>query len=627
MAEKRATGSAVLRAEDLDLLVAKIRVRGQTSVLAQFSSYRFDTRRLDDANVALAVTGGSIASEDAPEVPLVQVSDLRLDARGHHVDLADPLEALDVAIAMPAADIVAPGLLHAYLPKGSDMRLVSGHSHFSLEGKLVLSNHLARGTLDIESKQMRLGYGRLQVEADVGVRARVHEWHWDSGALALDHASVEVDHVTITKRGFSDDSAAPGMSLDRIAVEAKSPHFAIGDPLDKISMSASLVGAKVHDPAALGALLPERTALALESNDGAFDAEVRVDVERHVAHGQVRARALHMGIRDKALHLGGDVSLFADVARWDLRRGTMSLTDSRATLTRVEGRFDAQSGPEFFAARVVLDARASGFDLQRPTLRGGAVHLVVDAASLPDARVLAALLPPGSPVGIESGTARASADLVVSDDLGTASGRVDVAVVNGAVRLEDTRIAGDFHINAGLRGFSPEADLLGLSDARLEMRNVAVTGASATTSAWCGDVTLSRATLRMSPALQIDGLVRVDARDARPLLAVLFGSDFPKILVRITDVPRLVGSARLTIGANQFAILDLDAGGGDVALRGSYAATGTRRRGGVVATKSFLSVGLRVDDYGTHLRLFGLDGWMRDQRRAVMKLLEVRGPR
>jgi hypothetical protein len=124
--------------------------------------------------------------------------------------------------------------------------------------------------------------------------------------------------------------------------------------------------------------------------------------------------------------------------------------------------------------------------------------------------------------------------------------------------------------------------------------------------------------------VQLDGVVSVDARDARPLLAILFGSDFPKILVAITDVPRLVGSARLTVGANQFAILDLDAGGGDVALRGSYAAIGDQRRGGVVATKCFLSLGLRLDDDGTHLRLFGLDGWMRDQRRAVMKLLEAR---
>ncbi|HXN33007.1 MAG TPA: hypothetical protein VN894_14150 [Polyangiaceae bacterium] len=626
-AEKRATGSAALRAENLDLHIAKIRVRGHTSVRARFSSYHFGTRFLDDATVALTVTDGSVASDAAPGVPLVHVDGLHLDARGHHVDLGDPLGALDVAIAMPTADIVAPDLLHAYLPKGSRMHLVSGHAHFSLEGKLVLSHHLARGRLAIESKGMTGAYRDLRLDADVGVRARVHDWHWESGDLALDDARVDVSHLTITKRRSEDGGARPGVSFARIVLAAKSARFVIDDPLAEVSMSASFVDAKVHDHAALSALFPERTALAIESDEGDFNAELRADVHGHVAKGQVRARAHHMGAGSPSVHVGGDVDLFADVAGWDFDKGTMSLTDSRVTVTRVEGRFHPEGGPEFSAARVALEAHVTRFDLERPTLRDGDFHLVIEDGLLPDARALGARLPPGSAVGIESGTARGSANLLVSDLRHSAAGTVDVTLANGAVRLAGTRLSGDFHVNAGLRGFSPEGDLLGLSDARLEVRNVAVSGASAPTSAWRGDVTFSHATLRLAPAPQLDGVVSVDARDARPLLAILFGNDFPKLLVRLTDVPHLVGSARLTVGANELAILDLNAGGGDVALRGSYAAIGNRRRGGVVATKCFLSLGLRLDDAGTHLRFFGLNGWMRDQRRAVVKLLEAQPPR
>jgi hypothetical protein len=86
----------------------------------------------------------------------------------------------------------------------------------------------------------------------------------------------------------------------------------------------------------------------------------------------------------------------------------------------------------------------------------------------------------------------------------------------------------------------------------------------------------------------------------------------------------LVGSARIAVGANRLALLDFGLGGGTVALRGSYAASGRHRRGAVIARKWFLSVGLRLDDDGLRLRLFGLDGWLRNERRAVLKLLDGR---
>jgi hypothetical protein len=275
---------------------------------------------------------------------------------------------------------------------------------------------------------------------------------------------------------------------------------------------------------------------------------------------------------------------------------------------------------------VALEARAPGFDLADPKLRGGDYHLVVEDALLPHAPALDVLLAPGGPFWIESGSARASVDLAVSDSQRSARGGVDVSLSNGTVRLEDTRFSGDFRLRAGLRGFRPEDDRLGLSDARLEMRNVAVTGATASTSGWQGDVTFSQASLRLEPEPELDGVVGLDARDARPLLAMLFGSGFPGILVRVTDVPRLVGSARVSVGPDRLAVLDLSAGGGNVGLQGSYAAVGTRRRGGVIARKCFLSIGLGLDDDGTHLRLFGLDGWLREQRNAAMKLLGGQAP-
>ncbi len=627
LGERRAAGSATLRAEDLDLRVAKLRLRGHTSVRAEFSSYSFDTRRLEDAKLTAEVSNASLATEEEPRTPLVHVTGLWLSARGHHIEIADPLSALDVSIAMPGAEVVAPGLLHAYLPKGSDMRLLAGHSRFSLEGRLTVARHVAAGHLDFEAKGLQLDFRDFRVDGDVRVGARLRNWDWERHDLAVLDASVVVAHPTITRRDAQEVGRAPGVSFSRIAVAARSPRFRIRDPLAKVSIDASFADARVHDASAIGAFLPEKAEFALEADDGGFGAELRADVDDHVARGQVRAHAVRMGVAGKTLHLAGDIDLFADVADWNFDEQTMSLLDSRVTFARVEGRLQPGGGPQFSAARVGVEARASRFDLARPTRTRGDFHLVVDEADLPDARALEALLPPGSVFGIESGDARADADLVISDSQSAAAGAVDITVARGAVRLGDTRLSGDFHVVAGLRDFSPADHRLGLSDARLEMRNVAVTGASATTSAWTGDIGFTDASLRLAPELLLDGVAKVDARDARPLLAVLFGSNFPGILVRITDVPRLIGSARVIVGTTRFAVLDLDAGGGSVGLRGSYAGSGDHRHGAVTARKWFLSVGVRLDDDGSHLRFFGLDGWLRGQRRAVMRVLEMHDPR
>jgi hypothetical protein len=627
LAEKRAAGSGDLSAEDLDLRVARMRVRGHASIAARFSSYHFGARRLEDAAVSLTVSDGYLASNAAPGSPLIHVGRLRLNAHGRSVELARPLEALDVTIAMPQADVLAPDLLHAYLPKGHAMRLVSGHARFSLEAGLVLAHGLARGSLDVQSRGLTVGYRDLRLRADVRARASVRDWLLDTGDVVLRGASVDVERGTVTSRGAELAREVPALSFVRIGVAAKSPRFKMTDPLARVSLSASLAGAKVHHPAGLGAFLPEETALLIESREGGFDAEARVEVERHVADGRVHARAYGMGAGGKTVHIGGNVDLLADVGAWDLDGATLSLRDSRVTVTRVEGRFHPEGGPEFSAARVALEASQPRLDLRSPTLRGADFHLIIEDAVLPDARVLSALLPPGGDTSIEAGVGRVSADLSLSTSRESAAGTLDVRLARGALRLGGMLVAGDFRLRGGLRGFRPAEDLVGLSDARLEMRNVSVTGASATTSAWRGDVTLSGGSLRLAPAPRLEGAVRVEARDARPILALVFGNDFPGILVRLTDVPRLIGSAQVMVGTDRWAVLDLDAGGGSVWLRGDYAETGGRRRGGLIARKWFLSVGVGLDDDGTHLRLFGLDGWLRDQRRAVVKLLDGQGRR
>ncbi len=618
LADRRATGRAMLRAESLDFRLAQMRVRGLASVQAQFGSYHFDTERLEDARMTIDVPTGVLASNAAPDTPLVRVSGTRLTASAPSVDLGDPLRALSVSISLPSGDVVTRGLLREYLPKGSEMQIASSHSRFSLNCDVAIVDHLARGTLDIDSRDMTFHYRDLRLGAQLRALARVHEWHWETGHLALDDANVEVENVTLSK-----GDAAPAMSIARIGVGAKSQHFDFGNPLGEVNLSASFVDARIHDFSAANAFLPSGATYRFEGKDADFVAGVEVAVQDHAASGGIWARALNTGITKGSVHLRGDVDVFAAFADW--KGDKMRLLDSRVQLSRVAGSFAAVGPPQLSGEQLLLSTSSPHFDLAHPTLRGAEFHLVVDHLDLPDLRVLAPLMPRTGVVGIESGSAHVNADIHVSHARRDATGGVDIHIANGGVRVRQMHLSGDFRFVAHLSGFGPEGVAFDVSGSRLEMRDVAVTNSSAATSGWRGDIVLRNASLSLSPHARFDGAVDIDARDVRPVLALAFGNDLSKFVVGVLDMPRLAASTRLIVGSHELAMFDLDARGGDVALRGSYALRENHRRGAFIAKKAFVSVGLRIDDQGSHPRFFGLNTWLRERTCGVKDLLEMAG--
>jgi hypothetical protein len=618
--EHRERGHATLRADDLDFRLAKMRVRGTTTLRARFDSYDSDSGSLRRPELAVDVEDGTLSSQDAPATALVRIHGARLLARGERVGVDDPLRALDVSISIPEGRVVARRLLHAYLPKGENWQVVAGRAHFTLGAQLALAEHRGRGTIELRSADPELEWGRLRLGAGVRVKARVHGWRWETGDLAVDEARVDVDHVKISADGVKE----PMLSLDRVTLAASSDAFTVSDPLVRVVLRASLVKAKVHDPAALNAFLPDKARFALEGQDATFDADVRVDVRRHVGSGEVLAKASQLGAGTGSLHLRGDVLLAAQIASWDFRASTLALLGAQVRLEQVTGRFAPEGPPQLSARGLGLVMRSSELRLDRPTLAGADFHLTLEKAEIPDARALDVLFPPGAALGIESGRARADADVWVSHSQGAAGGTMLVALQGATLRFGESRLSGDFGLGAQLGGFNPERESVGIPFARFSIRDLAVSGATATTSGWNGDVEVVNATLGLRQGVRFDGPVFVDARDARPLLALAFGRRIPGLVVRLTDMPRLVARSHVTLGVDRLAITDVDARGGDVALRGSYATRGTRREGGFVGRKAFISAGFGVNDGGTWVRFFGLDGWLRDRRGAVVELLEAK---
>lgn len=612
-AERRASGSAELEARALDARLAKMRARGSFAVLGSFGAYRWDTGTLEDARLSLVVTDAVLSADRDPTEPKVSAGTLRLDARASVVDLDDPLRALEASFELPEASIVDVRLLDGYLPKRG-MTVLSGRSRFELGGQVTIEDHVARGRLHARSKGLALRLGDVRVRASVEARARVHDFRWERGDLAIDDASIVATGVAVTRGA----DPRPLATVERIAVEVRSPGFDFGDPLARVDLRAAVAGGRVLDAMAVDAFLPDGAAYGFASDDGAFEATARLAIADHVAKGRARATARRMGVRTEPVTVRGDVEAEIDLDRWQVDEGVVSLGPSRLAIDGARGRFGRGATSELTVGHVELTGEVKDLRLAEPALRGVDARLVIHRAEVPDARALGTvLLPEGAAVRIESGAARAHGDLRISSSERASSGALTIEVARGGVAVRETHLAGDFGLHATLGGFDPDTLTFDLSGSRVTMREVAVERAAAETRRWKGDVLLERAALRLRDEPGLDAVVRLDADDARPLFGVLLRDSVPKLLVGLADMPRLAAYARLRFAPHVLVLSDVSASGGDVALRGAYALYDDDRRGAFVVEKGPFSVGLRLGNDGMTPRFFNLDAWLGAQQRNV----------
>jgi hypothetical protein len=613
LAEKRAAGRFTLRGDDVVLRLAKLRVRGQTTAAGSFASYRWDTGHVEDLSVGVDVPNGVLAYEREPLRALVDVAGLRLDAHAADIVVDDPLRTLEAQVVIPEGSIVEPGLLASYLPQGSDFRIRGGHGRFALDAQLDVVDHLARGTVDLHSKDLGFTFRDLVVTTALGARAQVHDWRWEQGDLALDRASVDVTNVVMTRAGRR------GFTIRRMFVTAQSPRFDLTDPLAAVSFTANVEGADVRDATMINAFLPSSATIRFDAENGLFAAIATADVRHHVARAKLAASASGMGITDGKGRLLGDMAVQAAVSDWDLAKSTMTVGGVRVALTNVKGRLAPDRDTEVSAKRIEILAATPRLAIGKPTVRDLDAELVIEGAEIPDARALRAFIPEGSLFQIESGSARLSANLRIASTTATAKGQIELALSHAGIALDKTHLAGDFRIVANVSRFDPELATLDLGGSRVEMRNVSATGVSTPTTGWSGDLVFDQGSLTFAPKTIIDAGFRLEARDANPLFALVFKNDMPGVLEGRTSMDHLSASGRVTADANGLFLDELDARGGNMRAHGSYASEGGERRGAFIVEKGPFAVGIRLEPAVT-LRFFALRGWLEGERKLVEKI-------
>jgi hypothetical protein len=623
LAERSATASGHLLANELDVRLAKMRTRGSFDVLASIADWRWGKGRIEHAKISAAVAKAKIASERAPAKPKINAEHLYIDASARDMDLADPLRSLEASFVMPAASIVDIQMLGGYLPK-KKMQVLEGHSRFELDGRVAVDDHRARGRLRARSRHLGFELGDVRVEAAVEARAKVRDWRWEEGDLALDNATVDLTDIAISRADAPDVLA----SIDRLSIGLESPAFAFADPLARVDLRVDLAGGKVLDAAAIDAFLPDDATYGLASDGGTFDGKARLSFTDHVAHGRADSTAQRMGIRSARFEVHGSTRVAIDIERWDLKRDVISLGPSLLAIDDVRGRFGKDVGSDLTGKGFALTGRAHDLDIGHPALRAIDAHLVLAHAEIPNAHSLDELLPAGGAVKIESGRARASADVRISSSAKKGSGVFALDIEGGAVAVHETQLAGDFGLRATVRGFDPATSTVDLSGSRLTMREVVVKGAAAETDHWSGDIALQQGSLRLRPlddapmsatddAPAFDTVAHLVADDARPLLGVLLRDSVPKLLIGIADMPRLEAYARVHLSPHALVISDVSARGGDIALRGTYALYDKDRRGAFIVHKGPFSFGLRLHPGGMTPRFFNLDAWFGAQERNV----------
>jgi hypothetical protein len=251
-------------------------------------------------------------------------------------------------------------------------------------------------------------------------------------------------------------------------------------------------------------------------------------------------------------------------------------------------------------------------------MRGVDYGLHVGRAELVDARTLNAFLPSPGILAIESGQALVSADVRTSGPAHAASGHILVSLGDGGLRLRQTHLAGDFALDVNAHGFDPDQAFVDLEGSHLAMRNVRVTGASTDTSAWGGNLILQAGTLGLAPVPRLEGDLTLEARDANPILGVLFRDTLPAFVAQLAQMPSFTAVTHVLVEPERLVVSDLVASGGNLSLRGTYVTDKGDRVAAFVVQKGPWSVGVNLDNTGSHIRLFGLDHWYGDRARQAL---------
>ena len=476
--------------------------------------------------------------------------------------------------------------------------------------EIDLADEQVRGVFRVDAAHVGAETKGYPLAAALHAEGVIPDCRWGRGEVSIQSATIALTNASI----------GDGVTIAKLTVDGKTPRLRFSDPFDAFGVKASLAGGVIRDPAALNAFLPEDAALHPDAHDGRLAFEAEGVVEHHVGRGKVSLHGTRIGVRGTKVSVLGDLALALEVSDVNLDEGTMRVHPSNAAFTDVAVKM-GETERAATAKRLELAATANRVEMKHPTLSGVDYHLIVSGALMPDVRPLGDLLT-SDPLafGIDGGAAQMDVDLTSKSSDKTAGGHALVVLESAHAHLKETQIAGNAQVALQVKGYDPELDAVNIGGSTIALRDINTGGASAKATHWDADLQLVGGALRVTKTPVFDGFVQLRADDSTPILALVLQNSLPKFLVGLAKADALTGQARMTVEPGRVALLGAHIAGGDLELRGNYVTADHHVRGAITVAKGPLSAGVKVDDDGTQVRLFGLDTWMKQETSAALSL-------
>ncbi len=152
------------------------------------------------AEVGLAIERFDVAAADAPDRPLVQGRDLRIDLTAS--DGLDGVRAAQAQLRFEQAEVPDLRAFNVYLPD-ADLRLLGGRSRLSGDLALDAAGEIATGRVRVEGRDGRVRLGRLSFAGDFDLDGRLTRADLAAGRFDLDGSTLRLDRVQVLDSGRS----------------------------------------------------------------------------------------------------------------------------------------------------------------------------------------------------------------------------------------------------------------------------------------------------------------------------------------------------------------------------------------------------------------------------------------
>jgi hypothetical protein len=293
-------------------------------------------------------------------------------------------------------------------------------------------------------------------------------------------------------------------------------------------------------------------------------------------------------------------------------------------LTGVAIQRGAAQKPHVTGGNLALVATTESLDTKGAFVTLAPQALDLTGATVPDVRVYNSYLPSATKFRLLSGSASSQAHLEpLPGKPDTLRGSVTLIGKRIGALAEDTRLTGNFHLDATFPAIDWKGLDISLAGTRLALDSVraaggdSARGAFQTGSPWSGAAKVSRGRVRPGKTPFLDARAQVDLSDSRPLVFALEQKrPLPGFVSRALTVEGVEARGSLSLSSGEMRLSDFVAEGGadKLEFKADFVRRGEAPLDGIFFGRyRALKLGIALHDGERDLKFLGAEEWYEKQ--------------